>query len=153
MHRMLVFVVLLAGCGEIPSSALLDAAESDFQQSHIDGTAKPGFCETPDNLEVLKPDNHLFAERWSEFSGMSGLDVDALHAEFPTTTKDCLNCFNSMTKCAVSNCGLGICDPVFGYGQRHLKCRECTQNACGAEMIKCSGLLPEQWPDFRRGQS
>lgn len=144
--------IFLSACGGIPPPDELLAAEAEYNQAQIIGGSTKGRCDNPTDLLVFRADNHDFAERWNEHSGLNGLDVDALHAEFPTTSMECINCVGHYTRCSVNRCGLGICDPIFGYGPKHLKCRECTHNACGAAMIKCSGLLPEEWPDFDRGQ-
>lgn len=143
-------IFALTGCPGEPSTDDLEAAIQEIQQSRIvDETKALGKCNTEKNRQYLFLTNHAFAEKWSSCSGYSGLDTQCLKENYPDMTIDCMNCFAAMTSCGVSNCK-ATCAPWIGYGQRSIECKECSARYCGAEMTRCTGLLPAELPDFKR---
>lgn len=139
----LIFTMMLTvACGDDIDGEELSNIEQKINDDSVQSQNK---CGTEGDQFEMYATNHNFAEAWYKKSNYNGMDVSAMHHTYSQMTRDCLECFNHMTKCSVRNCKMAC----FSDG-RSQGCHDCSVRHCGDQMFKCSGVPAEDLPDFRR---
>jgi hypothetical protein len=151
-----LLLVMLSGCGMSDQEAASSLAQ--VQSQITDRQSKPdaetaNLCQGETDKKHMFGSNLEFAKAIQDSVKRSGFsayfDKGDFKKKYPEMTDACVDCFDQLTKCAVNNCGWGICSDLMGTPQPEtFQCQDCSAKACHDAMFKCSGVRTKEIPSL-----